>query len=416
MKILEIHILYTREKSSGVNEILFPMINKINESGHEAYIFATDIQPYLDENYPYIKYFPKHTSHWEKGGIKNYFKKLGKKIYNLEAKDNLAKMLDDIKPDIVHIHSVWCLSFSIIKPIKDRNIPIIYTAHDASYCCPAIFCIGDKFCTACSGLNTLPCTLKKCINGNFSKSLYYSFKALIERLLCKVNDIDLILTPSEAMAKYFEKFNIPKDKLCVLNNYVPDANIKQISESSSKNYFFYAGGLAKEKGIYTLLEAVKQLPSEIEFHIAGSTDYNNDVQKIIQENQLTNIKILGRLSRTEIYEEYKNCISSIVPSAWFENFPTVVLESFANCKPSIGSKVGGIPEMIEQDKTGLLFEVNNANQLSECIMKYWNDRNLAAEHGKNAYEKLCSQYTEEKHFNKLMEIYEEVLEKHNRKS
>lgn len=114
MKVLFIHIYYTNAITSGASAIVFSLWNFLKNNGHEPYIFATDEKPYIDDNYPYTKYFPKGISNLDKNTISGYFKRLFIKVYNKEAKKNIEKMLDEIKPDIVHIHSVWELSYSLL--------------------------------------------------------------------------------------------------------------------------------------------------------------------------------------------------------------------------------------------------------------------------------------------------------------
>ena len=109
-------------------------------------------------------------------------------------------------------------------------------------------------------------------------------------------------------------------------------------------------------------------------------------------------------------EEYKNCIAVIMPSEIFETFGMVNIEAAIYGKPSISSNIGGLPDVVEDGKTGQIFEPKNVKQLKECILKYWNNRDLAIEHGKNAREKALTQYNEDLYFEKLMKIYEEVLE------
>ena len=131
MKILLVHICFSETFQSGINPIVFKTYEKLNNEGHEVFIFATDMEPYCVKDYKYSKYFIKSTPFVNQD--KNKFvhiKLLLKSMFNKEAQSKLAKMLDDIKPDLVHIHTTLDISFSILKPIKKRNIPIIYTFHD----------------------------------------------------------------------------------------------------------------------------------------------------------------------------------------------------------------------------------------------------------------------------------------------
>ena len=82
-----------------------------------------------------------------------------------------------------------------------------------------------------------------------------------------------------------------------------------------------------------------------------------------------------------------------------------------NGKPSIASNIGGIPEIVEHNKTGLLFEPRNTEQLKECILTYWNNPDLVKEHGEKAYKKAIEKYTEERYYKEMANMYRMVLAK-----
>ena len=134
---------------------------------------------------------------------------------------------------------------------------------------------------------------------------------------------------------------------------------------------------------------------------------------IAKENNLDNVEFVGFKNREEIKEYYQNCIATILSCNWFENFPTTNMESFINGKPVIASNIGGIPEQLEHNKTGLLFEPANVEHLKECILTYWNNHELVKKHGLNGYEKAKNQYTEKRYYKELMQVYETILKEKN---
>ena len=414
MKVLFIHIYYTNN-ANGASTVVFSLIDLLRKNGNEPYLFATSNQPYKDVNYPYIKFFPNNTNTNGKFKIIDYIKNLILCIYNNEARKKIELMIDEINPDIVHIHTIGNLSFSIVNPIKKRFIPIIYTLHDARYFCPCLFTIGLKYCTDCKSFNVLPCILKKCSSNNFFRSLYIAFKTIIIRLICPLKDIDVITVPSISMKNYLLKFNVSEKKLKLLENFVNDNFMHNAPSFVNKGYFLYAGGLYKQKGIYTLLEAMKTLPKDIELHIAGEISNKKEqtkINKILQKSNLLNVKVLGKLEIEKLKEQYKNCISVIMPSELFESFGMINIECATYGKPSISSNIGGLSDFVENNKNGLLFEPANVEQLKECILKYWNNPELVIEHGKNAYHKAITQYTEENYYKKLIKLYEEVIDEY----
>ncbi len=360
----------------------------------------------------FAEYFPEHFNTPLK-----YILNQWRYYYNWTARNNIIKVLDEYKPNIAHVHSlrISSLTYSVLEPIIKRNIPIVMTLHDCFLVCPMMTLIkGDgTSCNEvlCRGKNKFHCIKNNCGN-NTELSFRYAMMSFVNKMTGFDKYIAKFITPSEALKDLIIKYDndITPNKITTINNYLSNKEFGNIQPNyENKNYFLYVGRLSKEKGIHYLLGAMKDLPKDIEIHIVGTGKEEENLKQYAKENNLDNVKFLGFKNREEIKEEYQNCIATILPCNWFENFPTTNMESFINGKPVIASNIGGIPEQVEHNKTGLLFEPANIEQLKECIMKYWNNPNLVVEHGKNAYEKAKTQYTEERYYNELMQVYNEVL-------
>lgn len=171
----------------------------------------------------------------------------------------------------------------------------------------------------------------------------------------------------------------------------------------------YVGRLAKEKGVHYILEAFKYLPSDIKLHIVGSGPEEENLKIFAKENNLNNVEFVGRKSGSELNEEYKNCIANILPSNCFETFGLSSVEAFAHGKPVIGSNIGGIPEIVEHNKVGLIFEPGDVKTLTEHIKTLYQDVDLRTKLAKAARGKAEARYTQEVYYNNLTKVYESVL-------
>lgn len=406
MKILIIHPIFSHKEARGSEIIAQDTYRMLKEAGYKVYFFATDKKPYL-ENAEWTKYFTTYNKHFS---IKNY--------WNKEAQKNLEKMLDEIKPNLIHVHITKFLSYSIFKPIFERNIPVVMTIHDPGILCPASYGWDDithSPCNKCQGLNTIPCIIKNC---NISKKRISSFNVAVTNFLEKIsgynNKISKFIIPSNALKNYVQGKIISSEKIEVVPNFLNSDFLNHISFTNKQDYFLFVGSLADYKGVNTLLNAVKDLPKNIQFKIIGSGFQEDKYQQYINENHLENVQLLGNLNRNEIIQYYQNCIALIVPSNYFEIFGIINLEAFACKKPVIASNIGGIPEIVEDNQSGMLFEPNNVEQLKNCIIKYFNDKDLAKEHGENGYKKIFEKYTADIYYSVLIRIYEEVLENYKK--
>lgn len=357
------------------------------------------------------EYYPEEYNTPKKylTNIVNYF-------YNFKTKKKIKNFLQKYKPDIVHCHSleISSLTHSVLRACKELNIPIVYTIHDAGLLCPSTTLMMNKIkiCNPvrCTKYNKLPCIIHNC-SRDFERNLRIAFLSFLNSLINHLKYVDIFITPSETLRKLLinSYLNIQEDKIVSINNFLPQNDFIVKPTFYNKRYFLFAGRLSIEKGLTILLNAFKDLPSDIELHIVGKGPLEQKLKNFVVNNKMKNIKFLGFMTKDQLANEYRNCISTILPCNWIENFPTTNMESFINGKPVIASNIGGIPEQVEDNITGLLFEPANIEQLKECILKYWNNPELVIQHGKNAYMKAKKLYTEEKHFSELMKVYKKVI-------
>lgn len=408
MKILYINGSFSNDSGSGViAKNTFELFN--HKEGFEVEYFTT--KEFCENiNYKFYKYFPCRMNTTLK-----YLTNIWTYYYNWKARGGIEKILKDFKPDIVHVHSLRfsSMTYSCLAPFIKRNIPIIMTIHDAYLICPMMTLKNsyNETCLKCKGLNKFYCFTNKCAS-NFEQSFRIALLAFINRLTNYDKYVFRFITPSLALKMLLVencKYTTDENTI-VINNYLSKDEFEYIKPNCLNNgYFLYIGRLSQEKGVHYLLEAMKDLPIEIKLKIAGTGPDENKLKKYVEENNLSNVEFLGFKNREEIKELYQNCISTILPCNWFEIFGMTNIESFINGKPVIASNIGGIPEIVEDNINGLLFEPGNVEQLKECILKYWNNLDLVIEHGKNGYKKAITQYTEEKYYCELMKVNEEVL-------
>lgn len=389
----------------GTETMLNLTANMLQKYGHEIYYFGIDKKPFFLENYEYSKYFPS-----KKFGLLNYIKHPIDYYYSKNIQKHLEEIIKDVKPDIIHCHFIDTLTYSIFKCFK--NIPTVLTIHcNYAVFCPNAWFKNDKYIDCpnlCKHGNFLACIKNDCKN-NIEASIrraifgYVSYK--------NFKNINMYITPSEALRQKClnADIGIKQEQIVTINNFISDEQLQTIPNYTNKKYFLYVGRLVKHKGVKYILEAAKDLPRDIEFHIVGTGEEEKNLKEYAKQKNLDNVKFLGYKSGKELQEEYQNCISIIVPSIWLESFGMINVEAFINGKPVIASKIGGIPEVVDNNINGLLFEPTNVEQLKHHILTYWNNTELVIEHGKNGYEKTKKMYTPQRYYEQLIKVYNEVL-------
>lgn len=328
-------------------------------------------------------------------------------IYSKTNKKLMTKALDEFKPDIVHINNFQRqLSASIIDAIKEKNIPIVMTAHDLNPICPASIMLYDgKPCEDCLTKGYTQCIKKKCNKGSTLKSIigyaekkYYDCHKVFKK-------VDCIISPSEFNKNQFIKGKLNCNEIKVLHNFVNESEHK---EYVLGDYAFYFGRLSKEKGILNLVEAIKDIPDS-KLLIAGDGPERENIKAYIEKHNLGDrITLLGYQNQDNIREYIRNSRFIVVPSIWYENCPYSILETLEIGKPVIGSRIGGIPELIEDGKNGFLYKSDSVSELKEKMQELFVNDEKVIDFSNNSRKLYEKNYSPNAYYNNLMIIYNEV--------
>ncbi len=417
MKILQIHKYYSRKRGGGSVTAFFETKKLLEEKGHQVIVFS--MKDETNENSSYEKYF---VEHFDLNKL-NFFQKLAKIpkiIYNKEAQEKLQELINQEKPEIAHIHNVYhYLTPAIFHTLKENNIPIVYKLSDYKAICPnyKLFNKG-QVCEKCKGKKYYHCFLNRCIK----KSLAFSFVGMLEAYAHKFKksyeQIDLFLAPSDFMKNKCIEFGISSKKIKVLRNTMTVKNLKLKQEPKEKNYFLYLGRLSEEKGVETLIRAVKNLKKNGALnnnflYIAGQGPEEKKLKKLVRKLSLEyEIKFLGGVYGFKRNQIIANAKFVVLPSTWYDNSPNVISEAGLLGRPLIVSDQGGSKEMVLDKKSGLIYKADNPEELAEKIHFMLEldsgERKRMGERQKKVIEKINNQ---ENYYNNLMEIYQNLLSK-----
>ena len=305
-----------------------------------------------------------------------------KTIYSSEARRKLRLVLEDFQPDVCHLNNFnYQLTPSILLEIakwrkEGHPCRVVYTAHDLQLVCPNHMCnnpnTGEN-CEKCLGGHFENCALGRCIHGSLAKSAIGTLEAMLWNGCGVYKNIDVMICCSEFLKRKMDSNPLFAGKTLALHNFVDKAE-KQ--ETEKQNYVLYFGRFSREKGIDTLIQVCKELP-EIPFAFAGTGPLEEELAGV------PNIQNVGFQRGQDLETLIRQARFSVYPSQWYENCPFSVMESQLYGTPVLGADIGGIPELIEEGKTGELFESGNAAQLKEKIKMLWENRDLTARYSEN---------------------------------
>jgi glycosyltransferase involved in cell wall biosynthesis len=193
----------------------------------------------------------------------------------------------------------------------------------------------------------------------------------------------------------------------ILYNFKPD--LKSIIPTKEKGkYFLYFGRISREKGVQTLFESASK--AGISLKIVGT----GPIAEQLMDRHSENVEFLGFKSGEELWSLVRTASFIIVPSEWYENNPLTIIEAYSFGKPVIGSRIGGIPEIIEDNKTGYLFNPGNESELEEVLKRADSlpdtEYQVMSINARALAEKLFHPDT---HYKELVRIYKDVIQNKN---
>ena len=382
-----------------INKFLYP------NGGSETYIFK--IGEWLEKNGHEVQYFGmEHTGRCVGNRVNAYTSDMDfhggsilskltypiKTIYSSETRKQIRKVLDDFKPDVCHINNFnYQLTPSIILEIKkwNKNCRIVFTAHDYQLVCPNHMCNNPNThqnCEKCLGGHFINCTKGKCIHGSTAKSAIGTMEAMLWNGNGVYKNFDKIICCSEFLKKKMDTNPVFAERTIALHNFVEKVENKDVEK---KDYVLYFGRFSEEKGIGTLIQAAKEL-LDVQFIFAGTGPLESEI------NEVANIKDVGFQKGDALEKLIREAKFSVYPSEWYENCPFSVMESQMYGTPVLGADIGGIPELIEEGKTGELFESGNKEELKSKIRKMSNKQYKVDSVSFDTVDEYCQ---------KLMKIY-----------
>lgn len=412
MKIVLVNYRYFI--SGGPERYYFNIKEILEKNGHEVIPFSIK----SSRNQPtgeYEKYFldivddEVYFAQAKKKSLRVVLKSFTRMFYSLEAKRKFGLLLDNEKPDLVYImHFHNKMSPSIIDAAKTRKVPVVHRISDFQYMCPNALFYNDKIgvCEDCLKGKRMSCVKYKCVMN----STVYSGIKMMAKWLHDVTGvtkkINAFVVPSEFTLSKLNEYGIPNVKLYHIPTFF---NLKEENPKVEyQPYFLFVGRIEKQKGLMTLIKAFENTGYQLKIIGFSNDGYEEELKQYLEGKQ-HHIEFLGKKSFEEIVPYLKSCLCTLVPSEWYDNFPNVVLESYAYKKAVIATNFGSLKYMVEDGKTGMTFKYQDIEDLRSKISYIYEHQQDAKYMGDAAYQILVEKYSPAIHYDKLMNLFNEII-------
>lgn len=383
----------------GSERVFFDEAALLGFKGHEVFYFATRSERNLPT--PFSKYFVSELEY--------KLKNIARFIYCLESKKKIHEILNDLKPNIAHLHNIYQdISPSVLPVLKKYDIPSVLTLHDLKLICPNYLLMHDGIiCEDCYGGRFYRCVLNRCKQKSYAYSIVPALEAYVHKILnIWKGYVSYFISPSHFLKNKLVEFGWDGEHIEVVSNCLSLEHYLPNYEAG--DYFLYLGRLSQEKGLLTMFAAFQQLPSCARLLVVGGGPIEAELKQSVEGDE--RITFTGYLEGENLVRMTRKARALVIPSECYENAPMSILEAMAYGKPVIGSRIGGIPEMVEEGVNGYLFEPGNADDLKDKLeLMLSKPKKDIEQMGKTARDKVEREYNAELHYERLMEVYNKAL-------
>jgi glycosyltransferase involved in cell wall biosynthesis len=325
-------------------------------------------------------------------------------IWAQRSASDLERLCEKFRPNVIHVHNTLPLiSPSLYWVATRRNIPIVQTLHNFRLICPqAMLLRNGKVCEDCLGKVPWRAVVRKCYRQSTVQSAVLSGMLMTHHALGTYRDkITRYIALNNFCREKFVASGLAPELFRIKPNFVK-SRVKPDNKVTRKGGIFI-GRLSPEKGLHVLIDAAKKIRFN-ELKIVGKGPLEDDVRNAFNDCYL------GYKTPEQVQELLQACQFLVAPSTCYETFGLVAIEAFACGTPVIASRHGGLGELITDGVTGLLFTPGDAEDLARKIEWAKNHPEEMMRMGVNARAEYEAQYTPERNYQMLIDIYEDAIQ------
>ncbi len=332
-------------------------------------------------------------------------------VYSRPAAKALRDLIREHRPDVAHLHIYYGkLTASILPVLRAEGIPIVHTMHEYRQISPNYTLThNDGIDEDCCGISAWRAVARRFNRGSLSRSALSAFEWYVSRMIGSQRSIDRFIAISDFQKRKMAEHGVPEEKISRVYNFVEpgDEPASQTPPGGKDRYLLYFGRIERVKGVMTLAEAASCLP-DVKVKVVGDGNAKPELAEMIRSRGINNIELIGFTHGEGLKRLIRDSLATVLPAEWHEPFGLTVLESFAQSRPVIASRIGALPELIDDGIDGLLFDPRNAAGLRQQIQALHADPERTDAMGRAGRSKMLERFDAETHYHELMGVYREA--------
>ena len=353
-------------RRGGAEAVMLDQNELLASRGWDIVPFAMDYEKNFET--PYDEYFVEEIDFASDYAPVEKVRKAVKSIYSLEARREIGRLIDKVRPDIVHAHNVYHhLTPAIFGAVKKKGVPMVMTVHDLKIGCPSKLMLApDGVCERCKGGKTWNAVTTRCQKDSLALSAVVALETTLHNALGSYrNNVDLFILPSHFHTNKLVEWGLPREKTRYLPNAVDVSQLR--ADYTPGDRFVFVGRLSEEKGLLTFVKAVAEAGSKAT--IVGTGPQEDELRQTVDATG-ADVEFAGYQTGDALFDIVRGARALVLPSECYENAPVVLLEAYGVGTPVLGSNLGGIPELIIEDQTGLLAQAGDVDSFAAAMRRY----------------------------------------------
>ena len=318
------------------------------------------------------------------------------------------KHLRSFKPNVLHVHNLFPrLSPAVYYAAAQAQVPVVQTLHNYRLVCVAgsLFREGTP-CEDCLAEHSfVPGVRHSCYRGSRAGSAVVGTGTAIHQILGTWSQrVHRYITLTEFATDIIAGARIPRSRISLKPNFSKDVGIG----NGSGDFALFVGRLSEDKGIEFLIQADLLGHISLPIAVVGVGPLGTRLREACSRPG-SRLTWLGRKSKDEVRTLMKSARVLVLPSLWYEGFPMVAVEALSLGLPILASRIGGLPEIIEDAVSGILFTPGDIQSFAAALLLFTCNRERELEMRSAARRRFLERYTEQLNYDLLIRIYDQVI-------
>jgi glycosyltransferase involved in cell wall biosynthesis len=325
-------------------------------------------------------------------------------VYSPSSRRGIEAVARAFRPDVAHLHNIYHqLSPSVLRPLRQLGIPMVMTLHDYKLICPSYLLLDHgKVCEACLGGRFRHAVTRRCKDGSLLASAVLAAETTVHRTTNAYDPVQQFICPSRFLAGKIAEAGVFPDRLRVLSNFVAAETVAPKAQPGGG--VVYVGRLSHEKGADVLIEAMGRLSGH-RLDVVGDGPERARLEALAATRAPDRVCFHGAVPKARVLDLLRSAAVAVMPSRCHENQPMAVLEAFACGVPVVASRLGGLPELVEDDRYGRTVPADDPAALADALRGLLADPAHAFRIGQAARRHAEQQFAPGRHLQQLEKLY-----------